>query len=279
MRSYLALGLALVAVACTPASQYNRGINVDYKPSGAAAGQSRLVGSALKYADKDLETIKATGAVYLGELEAQRRHVAIAVGVHERALGVALAEQGDVVDDRIDEAVDDEREVFAERLGQLEIKGVDALGVELRGRELGVTAVAEGELVEARRAVRRSEHGLQRRAVGVLPDDREPRRYRALEAGLVDRRVRGRLARRRILAEGPPVEAQAGVQGEPLGEAPLEQGVGGERQTVVVLVEQQLAVADVSILEAIVVAVLREQARGQHEVLAEGAAHAPLEEQ
>lgn len=70
MRSYLDLGLALVAVACTPASQYNRGINVDYKPSGAAAGQSRLVGSALKYADKDLETIKATGAVYLGELEA-----------------------------------------------------------------------------------------------------------------------------------------------------------------------------------------------------------------
>ncbi len=70
MRSYLALGLALVAVACTPASQYNRGINVDYKPSGAAAGQQRLVGSALKYADKDLEAIKATGAVYLGELEA-----------------------------------------------------------------------------------------------------------------------------------------------------------------------------------------------------------------
>jgi hypothetical protein len=69
MRNGLLALLLLGAAACTPATQYNRGINVDYRPASAAQGQERIVGSAVKYTDKDLDALKAAGGVYLGELE------------------------------------------------------------------------------------------------------------------------------------------------------------------------------------------------------------------
>jgi hypothetical protein len=65
---FLALGLC--AVGCSPATQYNKGIEMSYHPSGKADGQARLVSSAIELKqDSDQNTIKEAGGVYLGELE------------------------------------------------------------------------------------------------------------------------------------------------------------------------------------------------------------------
>lgn len=62
--------LFLVAAACAPSTQFNRGISVDFRPAAANVGQDRIVGSALAVEAKDVEVLKAQSAVYLGELEA-----------------------------------------------------------------------------------------------------------------------------------------------------------------------------------------------------------------
>ena len=61
--------VSLAFVACAPSTTFNRGINVDYRPSGEAKDQARLVGSAVPIAIADKATLTGMGAVYLGELE------------------------------------------------------------------------------------------------------------------------------------------------------------------------------------------------------------------
>lgn len=55
---------------CSPATTYNRGIDVSYHPSAAADGGGRLVGSAVSLNDDaDARVLRGAGGVYLGELE------------------------------------------------------------------------------------------------------------------------------------------------------------------------------------------------------------------
>jgi hypothetical protein len=63
-------GLAGAAPACSPATQYNRGIDMSYHPSSTAAAQERVVDSAVELkTDADQQKIKDAGGIYLGELE------------------------------------------------------------------------------------------------------------------------------------------------------------------------------------------------------------------
>lgn len=62
--------LAAGAVGCSPATQYNKGIEMSYHPSGKADAQERLVNSAVELKqDSDQQIVKDAGGVYLGELE------------------------------------------------------------------------------------------------------------------------------------------------------------------------------------------------------------------
>lgn len=74
MRQHLlAIGFVtfgLLAVGCGPATQYNRGVDMSFHPSGKAEGGPRLVSSAVELKqDSDQNAIKEAGGVYLGELE------------------------------------------------------------------------------------------------------------------------------------------------------------------------------------------------------------------
>lgn len=72
-KSLFALGLVafgLVVVGCSPATQYNKGIEMSYHPSGKADAQQKVVSSAIELKqDSDQATIKEAGGLYLGELE------------------------------------------------------------------------------------------------------------------------------------------------------------------------------------------------------------------
>lgn len=62
--------LALALAACNPATTYNRGIEMSYKPSGKADAQERIVYSAVQLKqDSDQSTVKEAGGIYLGDLE------------------------------------------------------------------------------------------------------------------------------------------------------------------------------------------------------------------
>lgn len=64
------LGFGLLSVGCSPATQYNKGIEMSYHPSAKADAQERLVSSAVELnQDSDQALIKQAGALYLGELE------------------------------------------------------------------------------------------------------------------------------------------------------------------------------------------------------------------
>lgn len=66
---FVVVGLLGVA-ACTPASTYNKGIEMSYHPSGKADAQQKLVNSAIELKqDSDQQTVKDAGGIYLGELE------------------------------------------------------------------------------------------------------------------------------------------------------------------------------------------------------------------
>lgn len=64
------LALGLWSVGCSPATQYNKGIEMSYHPSGKADAQEKLVSSAIELKqDSDQAAIKEAGGIYLGELE------------------------------------------------------------------------------------------------------------------------------------------------------------------------------------------------------------------
>lgn len=68
--AFLAVGLLSAAAGCSPATQYNKGIEMSYHPSGKADAQERLVNSAVELKqDSDQTTIKEAGGIYIGELE------------------------------------------------------------------------------------------------------------------------------------------------------------------------------------------------------------------
>src|SRR5262245_47677139 len=74
MRQHLlALGFitfGMLAVGCGPSTQYNRGVEMSFHPSGKAEGGPRLVSSAVELKqDSDQNAIKEAGGIYLGELE------------------------------------------------------------------------------------------------------------------------------------------------------------------------------------------------------------------
>lgn len=72
-KSLFVLGLVafgLVSVGCSPATQYNKGIEMSFHPSGKADAQQKVVSSAIELKqDSDQTTIKEAGGIYLGELE------------------------------------------------------------------------------------------------------------------------------------------------------------------------------------------------------------------
>lgn len=60
----------MMAVGCTPATQFNKGVEMSFHPSGKADAQQKIVNSAIELKqDSDQTTIKENGGIYLGELE------------------------------------------------------------------------------------------------------------------------------------------------------------------------------------------------------------------
>lgn len=73
-KSLLVLGVVaaslMMAVGCTPATQFNKGVEMSFHPSGKADAQQKIVSSAIELKqDSDQTTIKEQGGIYLGELE------------------------------------------------------------------------------------------------------------------------------------------------------------------------------------------------------------------
>jgi hypothetical protein len=66
--SFVVLG-ALALAACTPASQYNRGVDVNFQNAGGVATQNRMLNSAIELkTEADQVAIKEAGGVLIGEL-------------------------------------------------------------------------------------------------------------------------------------------------------------------------------------------------------------------
>jgi hypothetical protein len=66
--SLVVLG-ALSLAACTPASQYNRGVDVNFQNAGGVPSQSRMLNSAIELkSEADQNVIKEAGGVLIGEL-------------------------------------------------------------------------------------------------------------------------------------------------------------------------------------------------------------------
>lgn len=64
------LTLGLFAAGCTPASTYDKGIEMSFHPSGKADAQGKLVNSAVELKqESDQQLVKDAGGIYMGELE------------------------------------------------------------------------------------------------------------------------------------------------------------------------------------------------------------------
>lgn len=70
LRLVFFLAVSSFATACSPATTYNRGIDISYHPSGKADGGERLVYSAVELkTEEEEQRIRTEGGVYMGELE------------------------------------------------------------------------------------------------------------------------------------------------------------------------------------------------------------------
>lgn len=89
-RTLAALTLAVVGLVpsagCLPSTQYNKGVDVDYRPSAASEGQSRVAGSAIAITEPQRSSLEQHGVVYLGELEAHAERDTINLSTGARDL-------------------------------------------------------------------------------------------------------------------------------------------------------------------------------------------------
>lgn len=89
-RSLVALALAAVGLAssagCLPSTQFNKGVDVDYRPSAASEGQRRIAGSAVLVTESQRSALEQHGVLYLGELEAHAERDSINLSTGARDL-------------------------------------------------------------------------------------------------------------------------------------------------------------------------------------------------